>query len=137
MGSSQIIFSTAVPALAQSKLAAWAPNTGRDMAGREMHAMRMKRRRMTLTFARVPRPDNRPSTSGMREVPAVHPRRAGTPHLTLSQDGKCGLPPKEPQSTYPCNERGYEVVASETQSEFVATTEARLPQVPATIVATR
>src|SRR5216684_347158 len=82
-GSAQIAFSTVVAALAQSKLAAWAPHAG---------TARQAARRMAVRTARGWRVRGSAATDSMgmagADVPATHPRQAGTPHTlhTLIDD---------------------------------------------------
>src|SRR6266446_8172369 len=90
-GSAQIAFSTAVAALAQSKLAASTPH-----AAATRHARKTRQRMTRGSRVRDGYATDR-NVKGLGEMPAVHPERAGTPHTLSTTEAKRALPQERPR----------------------------------------
>src|SRR5580693_9667410 len=112
-GSAQIAVSTVVAALAQSKLAAWAPHAGTARQAARRRAARMARSWRVRGGAAT-------DSTGMAERMCRLPT-PGKPalHIRLSTIARGGHLPKTVSApAASCDGRGYELIASETQSTF-------------------
>src|SRR5580704_15420480 len=112
-GSAQIAFSTVVAALAQSKLAAWALHAG---TARQAARRRAARMREAGAFAAALQPTVRGWQSGCAGCPPQASRHST--YACRRSRGADTSPRPCPLRLGSCDGRGYELIASQTQSTF-------------------